>query len=264
MEPGDILDGRYEVRNIWRRVALLLDLSTGRYSVARPATGFASLAAVERLRGVVHPCLPRVLGEAGEEAGRLILFEYLHGIDLETHVRRAGGALDVRRAGAVGLSMARTLCFLHESLDRPLVHLDIKPEHVILSGGVPCLIDFGAAVLLEGERSAPVADPGTQIRESTPVYAAPEMNVWHGPCVQSDIYSLGVTLFAVLGGGLPGPGRLPDLRDLPGGDESAALREVVGRCLLADPAARYPSMAALAGALAAAGADAAMCTDGWI
>ena len=264
MEPGNILDGRYEVRKIWRRVVLLLDLSSGRYAVARAATGFASLAAIERLRGIVHPCLPRVLGDIETSTGQMILFEYLHGMDLEAYVRRAGGVLDERRTGAVGLSMARTLSFLHESLDYPLVHLDIKPEHVILSGGVPCLIDFGAAVLLEGERLNPVSEPGSQVRETTPVYAAPEMNVWHGPCVQSDIYSLGVTMFSLLGGTPPGAGRLPDLRDLPGGDESTSLRGVVGRCLLADPAARYPSMAALASALAAAGVDAAMCTDGRI
>ncbi len=259
MVPGDILDGRYEVRKVWRRVLLLLDLSTGRYSIARPAAGFASLAAVDCLRGIFHPCLPRVLGDVGTDTGCLILFEYLHGVDLKIHIRRAGGAMDARRAGAVGLSIERTLSFLHESLDRPLVHLDVKPEHVILSGGVPCLIDFGAAILLEEERSSPA--PGIQVRETTPVYAAPEMNLWHGPCVQSDVYSLGVTLFSILGGTLPEAGRLPDLRDLPGGDDSAALRDVVGRCLLADPAARYPSMAALASALTAAGADTAMCTD---
>ncbi len=261
MVPGDILNGRYEVRKIWRRVLLLLDLSTGRYSIARPVSGFTSLAAIDRLRAIVHPCIPRVLGDIETETGCLILFEYLHGIDLEAHVRRAGGVLSAPRAGAVGLSMARTLSFLHESLDRPLVHLDIKPEHVILSGGLPCLIDFGAAVVLEEGQSSPVPKPGTQVRETTPLYAAPEMNIWRGPCVQSDIYSLGVTLFYILGGTLPEAGRLPDLRDLPGGVESAALRDVVGRCLLADPAARYTSMAALAGALAAAGTDTAMCTD---
>lgn len=248
MRIGDILDGRYEVRRLWRRVFLVLDLSTGRHSVARPADGFASAEAVEVLREVVHPSLPRVLGEIEVAGCRHVLFEYLPGSDLETLVRRSGGVLTAASAATIVLAVAHTVAFLHECLDRPLVHLDIKPEHVILSGGVPCLIDFSSAVLLSRDSGAGMGD---SVREATPAYAAPEMSVWRGPCVQSDIYSLGVTLFCVLGGALPVSGHLPDLRDLPENDVSGGLRAVVGRCLMADPAARFSTMSELAAALAA-------------
>ena len=254
MNVGDILDGRYEVRKNWRRVTLLLDLSTGRYSVARPAEGFASLEAVGALREVVHPSLPRVFGDIDISGCRHVLFEYLPGTDLETLVAREGGALSFRSAVSIVLDMSRTVSYLHECLDRPLVHLDIKPEHVILSGGVPCLIDFSSAVLLSGSP----AGSGDSVREATPVYAAPEMSVWRGPCIQSDIYSLGVTLFCALGGTLPAPGRLPDLRDLPADEVPEGLREIVGRCLMADPSARFPSMASLSAALARVPAMAGM------
>ncbi|MBP7401746.1 MAG: protein kinase [Clostridia bacterium] len=258
MRIGEVIAGQYEVRKQWRRVTLLLDLSTGRHSVARPAEGFTSLDAVDLLRGVIHPSLPRVFGEIENEGIRWILFEYLPGVDLETRVRREGGALPAREAAAVTLGMARTVAFLHDDLERPLVHLDIKPEHIILSGGTPCLIDFSSAVVLPGENGTDNPDEGVRVREATPLYAAPETTAWRGPCIQSDIYSLGVTLFCALGGTLPTAGRLPDLRDLPGGDVPEGLRDVVGRCLMADPAARYPSMAALADALSDAGAVPAM------
>ncbi len=260
MKTGEIIEGRYEVRRIWRRVVLLLDLSTGRHSVARPADGFASLEAVETLREIIHPSLPRVCGEIETAGERHILFEYLPGVDLETLVRRSGGAMAPRQAAAIMLTMARTVAFLHECLDRPLVHLDIKPEHVIVSGGVPCLIDFSSAVLLSGVGEG----AGNRVRESTPVYAAPEMSVWRGPCIQSDIYSLGVTLFCSLGGTLPAAGRLPDLRDLPEGGVPDGLRDVVGRCLMADPAARYPSMSALATALSGVSTVSALSIGGRI
>jgi serine/threonine protein kinase len=177
MRIGDILDGRYEVRRMWRRVFLVLDLSTGRHFVVRPADGFASPEAVDMLREIVHPSLPRAFGEIETDGRRHILFEYLPGPDLETLVRRSGGVLSPVSAATIILSVAYTVAFLHDCLDRPLVHLDIKPEHVIISGGVPCLIDFSSAVLLSrGDGAA----RGDSVREATPAYAAPEMSVWRG------------------------------------------------------------------------------------
>jgi serine/threonine protein kinase len=121
MKIGDILAGRYEVRRMWRRVFLVLDLSTGRYSVARPADGFTSAEAVEALGEVVHPCLPRVFGEIEVAGRRHILFEYLPGTDLETLVRKSGGVLSAVSAVTIILAVAHTVAFLHERLDSPAV-----------------------------------------------------------------------------------------------------------------------------------------------
>ncbi len=250
MEPGQILANRYEVRRAWRRVYLLLDLSSGRYVSARPTDALACPQAIAQLRALVHPCLPRVFGEVEAEGKCLTLFEYIPGVDLATHMRRASGALAASMVCAIGAALAYTLSFLHEQLERPLVHLDIKPSHVILADGVPCLIDFGSAVLLERSSTAqagtaPAAPDEGRVREATPAYAAPETAVWHGPCIQSDLYSLGVTLFSALGGQAPPRGCLPDLRDLPPTIPDQ-VRNAIGRCLMADPAARYASMGALA------------------
>jgi serine/threonine protein kinase len=82
--------------------------------------------------------------------------------------------------------------------------------------------------------------------------------------VQSDIYSLGMMLFCTLGGTLPVSGRLPDLRDLPESNVSERLREVVGRCLMADPASRFSTMSDLASALAAVSGPVGMSIAGRI
>src|SRR5205814_1038149 len=77
--------------------------------------------------------------------------------------------------------------------------LDIKPANVYLrNDGSPLLLDFGAArytLSEEGVKLPPTYTPG---------YASPEQHLWRdllGPW--SDIYSVGATMYATLGGGEP-------------------------------------------------------------
>jgi tetratricopeptide (TPR) repeat protein len=169
----------------------------------------------------------------------------------------ADGALSLAEAMRVVRDVARALEFAHA---HGVVHRDIKPDNVLLSGGTAVVTDFGIAKALSASREAP-GGTLTQIGTSlgTPAYMAPEQAAGD-PAVdhRADLYSLGCVAYELLTGRPPFHNRSPqrllaahvtevptpvhELRpDVPG-----PLGDLVMRLLEKDPADR-PASAAEAG-----------------
>jgi eukaryotic-like serine/threonine-protein kinase len=152
----------------------------------------------------------------------------------------------------IGACLADGLQYAH---DRGLVHMDVKPSNVLLTGdGQPMLLDFHLA----GGAIDPAGPIPARLGGTTD-YASPEQGeamaaIRQGRPIRvpvdgrSDIYSLGVLLYEALGGSRPGRGkaaaRLPLNRLNP--QVSAGLSDLIHKCLRADPRDRYPNAAALA------------------
>jgi serine/threonine protein kinase len=136
---------------------------------------------------------------------------------------------------------------------RKLLHLDIKPANIYLRlDGSPVLLDFGAArQALENDRPTlkPMYTPGFAAPEQ---YEAPDqLGPW------TDIYAVGASMYATLGGSVPtaADARLetdtlePAVRRW-SGRYSRQLLETVDWCLQLDYLERPLSVLALQKALA--------------
>ena len=184
----------------------------------------------------------------------------------------ATGSLPVPEVVGILRDVAKALSYAHE---RGVVHRDIKPDNVLLSGGTAVVTDFGIAKAISAARApgdgATLTQLGTSI--GTPAYMSPEQaagdpNVDH----RADIYSLGCMAFEMLTGQTPFHGRTParmlaaHMTEPPPSitqlrpDAPPALASLVERCLAKDPVDRPQSGTEMAQALDAVvtGAGAAL------
>lgn len=205
---------------------------------------FASqeLKALERIKGVRHPFLLSL--ERFEILnGRLAILTELADMSLDQRLAqcRADGLHGIPRD-----ELLRYMADAAEALDflsqrHNLLHLDIKPENLLVSGDHIKVADFGLVKELASRTQ------NSLVSGMTPTYASPEM-FDDEPSAYSDQYSLAIVYQEMLVGTLPFPGRTaaqlakqhtqaePQLMSL-----SAEDRSVVARALAKKPTDRFPS-----------------------
>jgi serine/threonine protein kinase len=140
-----------------------------------------------------HPLLATIHEHGVDDAGRpyLVMPWYERG----SLAQSLGGAgpLPARATLTTGIRLAAALDFVH---GRGVVHGDVKPENVLISGfGDPVLADFGCA--------AWALDASLATSPVTPVHAAPEVLSGGPATAASDVWSLCSTLYTTLTGDPP-------------------------------------------------------------
>ena len=249
----------YRVRNLeLRREEAIKRIRSSRFASEEERAMFRREA--EAVAKVRHPGIVQIhrVGEA--EECPFFAMEFVSG---GTLARKVG---DQAMTPAEAAEMVRRLAeALNTAHQQRLVHLDLKPDNVLLTPeGDPKIADFGLAGAIE--------DDNTVLRDwvgGTPGYMAPEQidagSQPIGPA--ADIFALGATLYRLLTGRPPvrfaNDGHERSVRDWRGSLREAYARPIAPprsisaqvpadldavcmRCLETDPQKRYPSAAALA------------------
>ncbi|KOU35345.1 serine/threonine-protein kinase [Streptomyces sp. WM6378] len=141
-----------------------------------------------------HPSVVTVHDVVMEDGKPWIVMELVRGQSLADRLQE--GTLDVREAARIGLAVLGALSAAHEA---GVLHRDVKPDNVLLGrGDRVVLTDFGIAQV-EGEQG--LTETGAFV--GSPEFIAPERVLGQRPGPESDLWSLGVVLYAAVEGVSP-------------------------------------------------------------
>ena len=245
-----VLDRRVALK-ILRRDQLSLDAGV-RLRLIREARTVSRLA---------HPNVVVVFDVGNLEDEVFIVLEHVDGQTAREHL--AARPWSLREIIDVYLGASRGLIAAHAA---GIIHRDFKPDNVLVGkDGRVRVTDFGLAHILSHKHNAPrergepgepgePAAPGAPAGEAsvltgfligTPAYMAPEQQHGRAADARSDQYSFCVALYEALHGVRPVPGQRAAAGAIPAGLHAALLRG-----LQPAPEDRFPSMQALADALA--------------
>jgi serine/threonine protein kinase len=141
-----------------------------------------------------HPAVVNVHDVAVVDGQPWIVMELVHGRSLGSALQE--GTLDAREAARIGLEVLGALEAAHAA---GILHRDVKPDNVLLGRhDRVVLTDFGIAQI-EGETN--LTDTGGFV--GSPEYIAPERVLGQRPGPASDLWSLGVVLYAATEGVSP-------------------------------------------------------------
>jgi serine/threonine protein kinase/tetratricopeptide (TPR) repeat protein len=168
------------------------------------ARGDQSRLKIERqiLAQLDHPNIAHLLdGGSLPDGTAYIVMEYVDGMPIDAFC-------DSRRLDVVArLKLFQTVCaavhYAHQNL---IVHRDLKPSNILVTAaGVPKLLDFGIAKLLDEHqaRRHTIAATHANIRVMSPDHASPEQVRGELITTSSDVYVLGVLLYKLLTGTSP-------------------------------------------------------------
>lgn len=199
-----------------------------------------------------HPNVCQVY-EAGEVEGRpYIAMQYVEGRSLS----ELKGTLTDEQVVRILADVARAV---HAAHLRGLIHRDLKPGNILVAKGErgehhPFVVDFGLAQ----DQGADTGLTRTGLINGTPAYVSPEQAQGEPLDARSDLYSLGVLLYELLGGQPPLLGANPAMTLVAIVQEDPKplsklapetprdLETIAMKCLEKSPARRYDTARSLA------------------
>jgi serine/threonine-protein kinase len=198
-----------------------------------------------------HPHVLPLFDSASAGDALFYVMPYIDGESLRVRLRREG-QLPLTDTMTILRELADALAYAHT---QGVVHRDIKPDNVLLSGRHALLADFGIARALEAGAAADQTVTAASTIVGTPAYLSPEQaagtsHIDH----RADIYSFGVMAYEMLAGAQPFSANtaaavmaahltaVPQPLAVRRPDVPSALAAVVMRCLAKRPEDRWQRM----------------------
>ncbi len=216
MSEGTVVAGQYEIGERIRQGAVFSlcaahDLKNNRkvwIKLASPGPAAAGEKFAEQFRQEAQtlaelksPQIPQVLDAGVDGDTSYIVLEPATGRTLAALLKDEG-RLEVEQAMKIAEQVA---CCLQVLAQQGLVHRAINPGNILITpAGDVVIIDFGLM------RGSDISEMSSTEVAATPDYVSPELVEGGQPVdVRSDIYTLGVTIYAMLAGEVPFRGKGP-------------------------------------------------------
>jgi eukaryotic-like serine/threonine-protein kinase len=248
------------------RVFLAVERSLGRRVVVKalPPELFNGVSQARFHREILvtanlqHPHILPVLAVGEHDELHYYITPFIEGHSLRERLR-LDGALPIADAVAILREVAGALAYAHE---RGVIHRDVKPENVLLSGGHAVLADFGIARAIEQAAVHGDRLTGAGLGMGTPGYMAPEQLAADLTIdARADVFALGVLGYEMLAGRPPFAGatahaiaaayftETPQSLEALRPGVSPALSSVIMRALAKSPEDRFATAGAFREAL---------------
>lgn len=193
----------YRARTPSGAKAAIKVLNEQRPGMEKAAEQFLNEALV--IEHISHPNVIKGLGHGSIGEDRLYLAtEYIEGADLGRHLREGEDSLIFPKQGRLppdaAMRIIRDVCRGLEAVHSAgVIHRDVKPSNMMLTGSGALIIDFG--ICRKMDRGGENVWDGTIY--GTINYVAPEQTYGDNTDIRSDIYSLGVSAYRAVSGTLP-------------------------------------------------------------
>ncbi|KAK4378757.1 hypothetical protein RND71_000619 [Anisodus tanguticus] len=156
---------------------------------------------IELLSRVHHKNVVGLVGFCFDQAEQMLVYEYIPNGTLSDGLSgKTGIRLDWMRRLKVAIGAARGLQYLHDLVNPPIIHRDIKSNNILLDERLNAKVaDFGLSKLLGDSGRSHIT---TQVK-GTMGYMDPEYYMTNQLTEKSDVYSFGVVLLEIVTGKVP-------------------------------------------------------------
>lgn len=158
---------------------------------------------IDTIGRIHHVNVVRLLGFCVEGSARALIYEFMPNESLDKYIDMEEAKkvfiFSWTKLHEISMGIALGMEYLHQGCDQRILHLDIKPQNILLDQEFyPKISDFGLAKLCSKERSLVSM---TAVR-GTVGYIAPEVFLGSNNTVshKSDVYSFGMLLLEMIGG----------------------------------------------------------------